>query len=38
MSGDHDEDDATTTKKMAYTFAAFAVLGVFLILLANYIG
>ncbi len=38
MSHDHDEDDRTTTIKMAYTFAAFAVLCVFLIILANAIG
>lgn len=38
MSHDHDEDDATTTRKMAYTFAGFAALCVFLIILANMIG
>ena len=38
MSHDQEEDDKTTTIKMAYTFAAFVVLGIFLIILANIIG
>lgn len=38
MSHDHDEDDTTTTRKLVYTFGAFGVLCVFLIVLANMIG
>ena len=39
MSGDvHNQDDYTTLKHMIWTFAAFIVLGVFLIILANNIG
>ncbi len=33
-----DQDDKTTVKHMAWTFAAFAVLGVLLIIGANIIG
>ncbi len=33
-----DQDDKTTTKHMIYTFIAFAVLGVLLIIGANIIG
>ena len=35
---DPNQDDKTTTKHMAITFAAFAVLGVLLIIGANIIG
>ena len=38
MTHDSNESDATTVKKMAWTFGAFVALGIFLILLANYIG
>ena len=38
MTHDSDEDDKTTATKMAYTFIAFAALGIFLIILANFIG
>ena len=38
MSHNPDEDDRTTTIKMAWTFGAFVVLGIFLIILANIIG
>ena len=33
-----DQDDKTTTKHLMYTFAAFAVLGILLIIGANIIG
>lgn len=33
-----DQDDKTTTRHMIYTFVAFIVLGVFLIIGANMIG
>ena len=33
-----DQDDKTTTRHLMYTFAAFAVLGVLLIIGANIIG
>ena len=36
MSG--NQDDWTTAKHMIWTFVAFIVLGVFLIILANSIG
>ena len=34
----HEQDDKTTTRHMVYTFIAFAVLGVLLIIGANMIG
>lgn len=33
-----DQDDKTTTKHMLYTFIAFVVLGILLIIGANMIG
>ena len=35
---DHNQNDKTTTKHLIYTFIAFAVLGVILIIGANIIG
>jgi len=34
----HEQDDKTTTKHLAYTFLAFLVLGILLIIGANMIG
>ena len=34
----HNQDDKTTVRHMAITFALFAALGVFLIIIANIIG